>query len=91
MLASQHRHSSLQATTVADAATIVVVVAVVVAERTSNCNSTYYEEGLAFGPALLYLFRSTKRSVFVLLQPILFIESTNMPFFVLSMNLIYYL
>ena len=49
----------------ADAATIVVVVAVVVAERTSNCNSTYYEEGLAFWPALFCdLVKSKKHIIF---------------------------
>ena len=56
MQVSQLRLSSLQAITVADAATIVVVVAVAVAERTSNCNSTYYErDDNNVIPFLLYL------------------------------------
>jgi hypothetical protein len=36
-------------------ATIVVVVAVVVAERTSNCNSKYLQKGMALSRPFLFL------------------------------------
>jgi hypothetical protein len=54
---SQLRLSRLAATTVvAVVTTIVVVVAATTAERTSNCNSKYYEEGMTEMPSLFRIF-----------------------------------
>jgi hypothetical protein len=56
-LVSQLRHSRTAITTVADAATIVVVVAVAVAETTiSNCYSTIYDEGMTEKSSLFCIF-----------------------------------
>jgi len=68
--ASQLRHSSLATTTVADAATIVVVAAVADAERTSNCNSTYKKKGWHHAsPSLFYLPYLTSASLRMFLFP----------------------
>jgi hypothetical protein len=57
----QLRLSSLATTTVvAVATTIVVVVVATTAERTSNCNSTYYQEGVTEMSSLFCIFVKTE-------------------------------